>query len=139
MTFTSAVNVRWDDLDAFGHVNNAAYLTYVQEARSDFTWYSRKRVGLKPLLSEMVVASANIDFLLPINDGGCTVDVSICVSRIGASSFDLYYEISKDGVIYAVVKTVQVAVSKENTKSRPLTDEERTFLNSQLVALPEGK
>ncbi|MSY47009.1 MAG: thioesterase, partial [Actinobacteria bacterium] len=59
MTFTSAVNVRWDDLDAFGHVNNAAYLTYVQEARSDFTWYSRKRVGLKPLLSEMVVASAN--------------------------------------------------------------------------------
>ena len=34
--------VRWDDLDAFGHLNNATYLTIIQEARADLTWYSRK-------------------------------------------------------------------------------------------------
>ncbi|MGA1416582.1 MAG: acyl-CoA thioesterase, partial [Candidatus Nanopelagicaceae bacterium] len=36
---------RWGDIDGFGHVNNAAYLTYIQEARVDFTWYARKRRG----------------------------------------------------------------------------------------------
>ena len=59
------VHVRWDDLDAFGHINNAAYLTFVQEARSDFTWYSRKRNGETPILADMVVARAEIDYLEP--------------------------------------------------------------------------
>ena len=51
-------HVRWNDLDAFGHVNNANYLTYVQESRADFTWWSRKRAGDTPLLMDMVVARA---------------------------------------------------------------------------------
>ena len=38
MRHEAKVHVRWDDLDAFGHVNNASYLTFIQEARADFTW-----------------------------------------------------------------------------------------------------
>ena len=33
--------IRWDDLDAFGHVNNAKYLVFVQEARVDLFWKER--------------------------------------------------------------------------------------------------
>jgi len=40
MKYTHKAFVRWDDLDAFGHVNNAKYLTYAQEARFDWGWYS---------------------------------------------------------------------------------------------------
>ena len=91
--------VRWGDLDAFMHVNNAAYLTYIQEARVDFTVYSRQRANLQPVLIEMVVAHADIDYINPIYDAGIEIDIAVWVSKIGTSSFVLQYELSKDGTI----------------------------------------
>jgi acyl-CoA thioester hydrolase len=132
MRHLSKTHVRWDDLDAFGHVNNAAYLTYMQEARSNFTWYSRKAAGLEPLLSNMVVARAEVDYLEPIYDGGFDLDVAIWVSRIGNSSFDLSYELNSSNGLHAKGHTVQVAVSMETKKSRPLSEVERDFLNAYL-------
>ena len=127
-------HVRWNDLDAFGHVNNANYLTYVQESRADFTWWSRKRAGEKPLLADMVVARAEVDFLEPIYDGGFDLDVEIWVTKIGNASFDLAYQMSSKGTIFANAKTVQVAVSMETKKSRPLNDIEREYLGRYLEA-----
>ena len=127
-------HVRWNDLDAFGHVNNANYLTYVQESRADFTWWSRKRAGETPLLMDMVVARAEVDFLEPIYEGGFDLDVEIWVSKIGNASFDLAYQMSSNGKIHANAKTVQVAVSMETKKSRPLNDIEREYLGRYLEA-----
>lgn len=124
MIYTNQQFVRWDDIDAFGHVNNAKYLTYIQEAR--FLW--------SPLL-EMVVARAEVDYLAPIYVGGRFYDITLWVEQIGNSSFTLGYEVIGDnGVVHAKVKTVQVAVSMETKKSRPLTDSEREFLNQYLKA-----
>jgi acyl-CoA thioester hydrolase len=127
-------HVRWNDLDAFGHVNNANYLTYVQESRADFTWWSRKRAGDTPLLMDMVVARAEVDFLEPIYEGGFDLDVEIWVTKIGNASFDLAYQMSSNGNIHANAKTVQVAVSMETKKSRPLNDIEREYLGRYLEA-----
>jgi acyl-CoA thioester hydrolase len=138
MIHHSVLQVRWDDLDAFGHVNNAAYLTFVQEARADFTWYSRMIIGEKPVLTDMVVARAEVDFLEPIYEGGINVDVAISVARVGQASFELNYEISRNGVIHARAKTVQVAVSMDTKKSRPLNNKERDFLMPYLVAPAKG-
>lgn len=132
-------HVRWDDLDAFNHVNNAAYLTFAQEARSDFMWFSRQRMGEKPMLSDMVVARAEVDFIEPIYEVGIDLDIAISVVRLGTASFDLLYVISREGVIFAKVTTVQVAVSMETKKSRPLKDEEREFLSQYLAGPTEGK
>ena len=124
MIYTNQQFVRWDDIDAFGHVNNAKYLTYIQEAR--FLW--------SPLL-EMVVAKAEVDYLVPIYVGGRFYDITLWVEQIGNSSFTLGYEVIGDnGVVHAKVKTVQVAVSMETKKSRPLTDSEREFLKQHLKA-----
>jgi len=124
MIFTDKQFVRWDDLDAMGHVNNATYLTYIQETR--FLWLSNV---------EMVVARAEVDFLEPIYVGGRFVDVTLWVESIGNSSFVLAYEVMGDnGVVHARVKTVQVTISPETKKSRPLKDSEREFLNSYLKA-----
>ena len=120
--------VRWGDLDAFMHVNNAAYLTYIQEARVDFTVYSRQRANLQPVLIEMVVAHADIDYINPIYDAGIEIDIAVWVSKIGTSSFILQYELSKDGEIYAKAKTVQVTVSMDTKTSRPVNEQERAFL-----------
>ncbi len=134
-----SMHVRWDDLDAFNHVNNAAYLTFAQEARSDFMWFSRQRRGEAPMLSDMVVARAEVDFLEPIYDVAIELDIAISVVRLGTASFDLLYVISKDGVIFSKVTTVQVAVNMETKRSRPLNDEEREFLTQYLTGTTEGK
>lgn len=134
-----SMHVRWDDLDAFNHVNNAAYLTFAQEARSDFMWFSRQRRGEAPMLSDMVVARAEVDFIEPIYDVAIDLDIAISVVRLGTASFDLLYVISRDGVIYSKVTTVQVAVNMETKRSRPLNDEEREFLTQYLTGTTEGK
>ena len=134
MRHLSKAHVRWDDLDGFGHVNNASYLTYIQEARADFTWYSRKKAGLEPVLADMVVGRAEVDFIVPIYEGGFDLDVAIWVAKIGNSSFDLVYELSSPLGLHARGRTVQVAVSMETKKSRPLSQEERDFLTGYLEA-----
>jgi len=124
MIYTNQQFVRWDDIDAFGHVNNAKYLTYIQEAR--FLW--------SPFM-EMVVAKAEVDYLVPIYVGGRFYDITLWVEQIGNSSFTLGYEVIGDnGVVHAKVKTVQVAVSMETKKSRPLTEPERELLKQYLKA-----
>jgi len=132
MRFQGKANVRWDDLDAFGHVNNATYLTYAQEARSDFFWFSRVRDGLTPILSDMVVGRTEVDYLIPIFEGSFDLDVSIWVTKIGTASFALEYELTSKNGLHARVKTVQVAVTDAKNKSRPLNDAERLFLSQYL-------
>jgi acyl-CoA thioester hydrolase len=132
MKFLSKQFVRWDDLDAMGHVNNAKYLTYAQEAR--FLWATEEFSGAmrETSLIEMVVARAEIDFVEPIYEGGRFVDVEITIGKIGNSSFNMLFTIGDQGKIFARVMTVQVAISTETMKSRPLTDKEREFLTKYL-------
>ena len=113
--------VRWGDLDAFGHVNNATYLVYAQEAR--YAWSK---------MLEMVVARAEVDFIAPIYAGDVYLDIEIWVNKIGNSSFGLTYEMKNGDELVARVKTVQVTVSMDTKKSRPINDAEREFLTKYL-------
>ena len=113
--------VRWGDLDAFGHVNNATYLVYAQEAR--FAWSK---------MIEMVVARAEVDFIAPIYTGDIYLDIEIWVHSIGNSSFGLTYEMKNGDELVARIKTVQVTVSMDTKKSRPINDAEREFLTQYL-------
>ena len=121
MRYQSKQYVRWDDLDAFGHVNNAVYLTYAQEAR--FAWSG---------ILEMVVARAEVDFIAPIYDGDTFLDIELWVSAIGNSSFTMTYELKMKGEVVARVKTVQVTVDMSTKKSSPISDEQRAFLKKYL-------
>jgi acyl-CoA thioester hydrolase len=135
MIYTDKQFIRWDDIDAFGHVNNAKYLTYIQEARFQWSFYQYASKSETPTLVEMVVARAEVDYIAPIYEGGRFYDINLWVESIGNSSFTMGYEVVGDnGLVHAKVKTVQVAVSMETKKSRPLTDKEREFLNEYLKA-----
>jgi acyl-CoA thioester hydrolase len=83
-------------------------------------------------LIEMVVARAEVDFIEPIYEGGRFVEVEISVEKIGNSSFNMLFTIQDKGTVFAKVRTVQVAVSLETRKSRPLSDKEREFLSNYL-------
>ena len=121
MRYQNKQYVRWGDLDAFGHVNNATYLVYAQEAR--YAWSK---------MIEMVVARAEVDFIAPIYTGDIYIDVEIWVHKVGNSSFGITYEMKNGEELLARVKTVQVTVSMETKKSRPINDAERDFLNKYL-------
>jgi acyl-CoA thioester hydrolase len=121
MRFKNKQYVRWGDLDAFGHVNNATYLVFAQEAR--FAWSK---------MLEMVVARAEVDFIAPIYTGDIYIDVEVWVNKVGNSSFGVTYEMKNGDEVLARVKTVQVTVSMETKKSRPINDAEREFLTKYL-------
>ena len=94
MKFQTQQYVRWGDLDAFGHVNNATYLVYAQEAR--YAWSK---------MIEMVVARAEVDFVAPIYVGDIFIDIEIWVHSIGNSSFGVTYVMKNGDELLARVKT----------------------------------
>jgi|SRR6185369_2555220 len=87
------IEVRFVDIDAFGHVNNATYLTYLEMARVNYfdevaDWqYNWSKQGI-------IVAKAEIDFIIPIKFKDEVIVYTRC-SRLGNKSFDLEYRIVK--------------------------------------------
>lgn len=106
--FTHALAVRFRDLDAMNHVNNAVYLTYLEEARLAFSrvmgvdWARFREQGF-------VLARCEIDYRLPAVLGD-VLRIGLQVGRVGRSSFDFLYRIQRDsdGRLIAEAKTVQV-------------------------------
>ena len=134
MKFISKVFVRWADLDAFGHVNNAVYLTYSELARVE--WGGKQFAPKDPgsVLVEMTVAHSEVDYLIPITKFGVDYDVNLWVESIGNTSFTMAYEVTRDGVVFAKMKTVQVMIDLAKMKSRPISETERAFLTKYLVS-----
>ena len=78
------LETRWKDMDAFGHVNNAVFLTYIEDARITFF----KRWKLDSMDKGLIVASAKIDFLNQLIHPTKLV-IGQRISRIGGKSFDI--------------------------------------------------
>lgn len=118
---TAPVEVRWRDVDALGHVNNAVYFTYFEIARSR---YLEQVFGARTLEDvNFLVASIACDFLSPVRHGE-TVEVGIRVSRAGRTSFDFEYEarVREDGRVVARARSVQVLYDHRRGQKRPVTD-----------------
>jgi acyl-CoA thioester hydrolase len=121
--------VRWSDHDQNGHVNNAMYFTYFEQARIE--WFhsisTHNRAGLGP-----VVASAACDYLRPISYPA-TLAITVECARPGRSSFTVYNTIFLDGepaVKFAEGRFVMVWVDRSTGKSVPLPDSIRTLLTA---------
>ncbi|WP_415382375.1 acyl-CoA thioesterase [Halosimplex sp. TS25] len=120
--FEHSVDVRYRDLDTFGHVNNVVYGTYCEQAR---VAYIEEVLGLEDISEfSAVVVSLNIDFRSSVTEM-TTVDVGVAVSRLGESSFTMTYELGQDGDLVAEAETTQVFVDPETRESRPIPAELR--------------
>jgi acyl-CoA thioester hydrolase len=120
--FVHRETVRFRDLDALGHVNNAVYLTYLEQARVAFL----TPAGYKP--GDMILARAEIDFrsALELRE---TVEVRLSPTRVGTKSFELGYELRVGDRLVAEAKTVIVAYDYELEESKPLPDAWRKLLS----------
>ena len=100
------IEVRFADLDAYGHVNNAVYFTYFETARTRLFLEPFQALGRQGLL--LLVVRAECDYQKPIELTDRVV-VDLVVDRVGRSSFDLAYTLHNGaGTIFATAKTVMV-------------------------------
>jgi acyl-CoA thioester hydrolase len=120
-SFYHPITVRYRDLDFQGHVNNTVYLTYLESARIGYY----RRVGIyhpqESLLTGMVVARNEIDYLAPIQLGQA-VRVGLQVLRLGSKSITFSYQVETDpdGEPFARGKSVMVAYDNAKDRSIPL-------------------
>ena len=126
LLFRTELSVRWRDLDAFNHVNNAMYLRYLEEARL------RWMLSLAgPWMDENVgpvLASVHANFKRPIAWPEDVV-VELFVDRVGNTSCTLGHRIlsAKDAdVLYCDGHHVLVWFDKRSEKSAPLPDSVRS-------------
>jgi acyl-CoA thioester hydrolase len=121
--YTYAQEVAFRDLDAFGHVNNAVYLTYIENARIG---YARDVLGIESLEGLLlIVAGVKIDFRSRANLSE-TLEVGARTTRVGTKSFDLEHEIrSQDGRLVAEAQTTLVAFDYEGDRTMPIPPEWR--------------
>jgi acyl-CoA thioester hydrolase len=123
MTHEKSVEIRWSDVDAYQHVNNAVYATYLEECRDEWVERALGEVGDS---WDLVLARVAIDFRRELRLEDEEVVVSCRLVRIGNSSLTLREQVrTRDGELSAEAEAVLVARDRELGRSRPLTDAER--------------
>jgi len=132
LTYEQRIEVRWRDVDALRHVNNAVYATYLEECRDG--WLERV-LGEDGALWDYVLARVAIDFRREIGLDEEAVLARVTLVRIGTSSLTLREEIRLlDGTLAAEAESVIVARDRETGRSRPLSETEREALEAALPA-----
>lgn len=124
MSYTHRVRIRWSDLDAQGHVNNALYIDYLQEARAGFL-LSGPAAGL--LHSGIVVVSHAVEYVAAIEYDPEPVEVILGVSHLGAARIEIAYRITHLGEPKAVAQTVLCPFDFARQMPRRLTETERDY------------
>lgn len=113
----------FSDLDYFGHVNNAVYLTYFELARMEL-WF-RITGGQNPIDISFIMARAEVDFRRPLYME--RIEICVRVSEMRTSSLDFVYEIRKSqgSEIAATGKVVVVLFDWEKRSKVAISEELR--------------
>jgi acyl-CoA thioester hydrolase len=120
--FEHLVSVRWRDTDALGHVNNAVYLTYLEEARDAFYL----RVLGDPIY---VVVRLEIDFRAEVRHADRTVHVEIAVEGLGTTSLTTREVLrTSGGEVAAQARVITVRWDQKEHAAVPFSDEQRARL-----------
>jgi len=127
------IEIRWRDVDAYRHVNNAVYATYLEECRDE--WMDRLLDGVgEPW--DWVLARVAIDFRSELRLEHEWVVVRCSLAKVGTSSVTLTEEVRmEDGTLAAGAEAVLVARDRETGRSRPITDPEREALERDRTAV----
>ena len=130
MTAEVRIPIRWRDVDAYGHVNNAVFLNYLEEARDRLV---ESLFGADAW--DFVIARVAIDFRSELRQEDREVLVRCGVMDLGTSSVrtrELVH--ASDGRLSAEAESVIVARDPQAGRSRPLTDAERAILRGAIDA-----
>jgi acyl-CoA thioester hydrolase len=120
--YSTTIQLRWKDIDQFGHVNNAVYLTYFETARY---YYNRDVNQWDWNQDQYIIASIKVDYLRPIFYPG-DIKVFLRIGDIGDKSFVFHYAITfeKNGIekLAATGQSTQVFYDIRNQKTIPIPE-----------------
>ncbi len=123
--------MRWADLDAQGHVNNAVILEYLQEARVEFL-LNGPPVMHQLLATGVLVAGHQVEYLAPVSYDGGPVELELWVESVGGSRFEIGYDISHAHRLTGRARTVGVAYDLTRASLRRLLPAERAEFAARL-------
>jgi acyl-CoA thioester hydrolase len=120
------ISIRWRDVDSYGHVNNAVYLTYLEEARD--RWAETTLPD-----TNFVIVRIAIDYRRELSLEDHEVVVTCRGLRYGSSSISTAEQVrAREGWVAAEAESVIVAHDERSRRARPLTDAERERLDLEI-------
>ena len=130
--FTIDIEVRFRDLDAMGHVNNAVFFTYFEEGRKNF---SKKVFKVSdPSEFTFIMAHISCDYLIPVKLGDRPI-LQMWVRDIGNKSFGFGYKLVNfldNSIVYATGESVQVCYDYKEDRSIAVPEEMKAKLSAYL-------
>ena len=142
------VALRWSDLDAYGHVNNAAMLTLLEESRISVFWGggdlgvdgvndASAPVADGGTSTVTLVARQEVEYLAPIPYLRDPLDVQLWIGRLGGASLEVCYEVcspvgGEPATVFAKASTTIVLVDAASGRPRRITDREREAWGAHL-------
>jgi acyl-CoA thioester hydrolase len=135
LLITHRLQVRFRDCDPLGHVNNAVYLTYLEQARFNL-WKAQLGFVAKSAADEgprgigFILARVEIDFRAQAKYGD-ELDVKLSLDGFGRTSFTYTYEIvnAATGQLVTTAKTVLVRFDYDTQKPTVLDDAAKAQLS----------
>ncbi len=113
----SRVEVRFRDMDAFGHVNNAVTTSYVEHGRIR---YLRDVLGFSPVGEmPMILAMIQVDYVTPIYFGE-SVDIASRVDWIGTTSLGMSHRLTAGEDEHEVARATSVLVAYDYAEAKPM-------------------
>lgn len=125
MIYRTDIQVRFNDTDMLGHLNNTAYALYAEQARVEFF----RSLGMGRIT--LILAHISLDFRKQVTFGD-KVYVETKVGKVGNSSVTLLQNVFANGDIAAEVKSVVVLFDYQAQKSKAISDELREKLEAYL-------
>ena len=115
--YATEIDVRFRDIDAMGHVNNAVYATYVEQARTE---YFRDVLDADLSRVSTVLASISFDFRRPVELTDGAVAVELDVAELGRSSVTMSHELRVDEELVAEGEATLVSLDPDSGEPAPI-------------------
>jgi acyl-CoA thioester hydrolase len=114
-------------MDAYGHVNNARFLTLYEEARVALMFTGARAAGVTSFEAGIVISRHEVDYLRPV-DYGDAARIELWISDIRFSRFVVDYEFFADDALAGRARSVCVPFDLAAGRPRRLSDAEREYL-----------
>jgi acyl-CoA thioester hydrolase len=124
--------LRWSDMDVFGHVNNARFLTLYEEARVALMFVAAREQGLTSFEQGVVISRHEVDYLRPV-DYGDQIRVELWVEEIRRAQFTIAYEMREADAVVSRARSICVPFDLARQRPRRLSEAERAFLSGWLA------
>jgi acyl-CoA thioester hydrolase len=121
--FVHEVHMRWSDMDAYRHINNSAYVAYLEQAR--VAMFFHRNEGFS---SGTVIARHEIDYLRPVVYHPEPLRVETWIENVRGAQFTVRYEVFDGDQLAARAATTCVTFDFTTDRPRRLTGEERAIL-----------